>query len=85
MKILDRECAGQKTNLGIATFSYRKTSHLDVKNSEEAVRWLKQNKYKDCFRVPAPEVAKSEVKKLINSGVNVPGCSVVEDYRCSLK
>lgn len=85
MKILDRECAGQKTNLGIATFSYRKTSHLDVKNSGEAVRWLKQNKYKDCFRVPAPEVAKSEVKKLINSGVNVPGCSVVEDYSCSLK
>jgi hypothetical protein len=85
MKVLDRECAGKKTDLEIATFSYRKTSHLDVEDSEKAVRWLKHNKYQDCFRVPAPEVAKSEVKKLINSGVSVPGCSVVEDYSCSLK
>ena len=85
MKVLDRECAGQKTDLEIATFSYRKTSHLDVEDSAKAVRWLKRNKYKDCFRIPAPEVAKAEVKKLINSGVSVPGCSVVEDYSLSLK
>ncbi len=26
MKILDRECAGEKTDLGVATFAYRKTS-----------------------------------------------------------
>lgn len=85
MKILDRECAGQKTPLGVATFSYRKTSHVEVTDSEKAVRWLKRRKYLDCFRVPAPEVAKAEVKKLINSGVSVPGCAVVEDYSTSLK
>ena len=85
MQILDRECAGQKTPLGIATFSYRKTSHVEVTDSEKAVRWLKRRKYLDCFRVPAPEVAKAEVKKLINSGVSVPGCAVVEDYSTSLK
>ncbi len=85
MKILDRECAGQKTPLGIATFSYRKTSHVEVTDSEKAVRWLKRRKYLDCFRVSAPEVAKAEVKKLINSGVSVPGCAVVEDYSTSLK
>ena len=85
MQILDRECAGQKTPLGIATFSYRKTSHVEVADSEKAVRWLKRHKYLDCFRVPAPEVAKAEVKKLINSGVSVPGCAVVEDYSTILK
>lgn len=85
MQILDRECAGRKTPLGIATFSYRKTSHVEVTDSEKAVRWLKRRKYLDCFRVPAPEVAKAEVKKLINSGVPVPGCAVVEDYSTSLK
>lgn len=85
IQILDRESAGQKTPLGIATFSYRKTSHVEVTDSEKAVRWLKRRKYLDCFRVPAPEVAKAEVKKLINSGVSVPGCAVVEDYSTSLK
>lgn len=85
MQILDRECGGVKTPLGIATFSYRETSHVEVSDSEKAVRWLKRRKYLDCFRVPAPEVAKNEVKKLIISGVAVPGCAVVEDYSTSLK
>ncbi len=85
MKILDRECAGEKTSLGVATFSYRKTSHVEVSDSEQAVRWLKRHKYMDCFRIPAPEVAKVEVKKLINAGTKVPGCTVVDDYSCQLK
>lgn len=85
MKILDRECAGEKTDLGVATFSYRKTSHVDVSDAPKAIRWLKRNKHLDCFRVPAPEVAKTEVKKLINAGTKVPGCAVVEDYSCSLR
>lgn len=85
MKILDRECAGEKTDLGVATFSYRKTSHVDVSDAAKAVRWLKRNKHLDCFRIPAPEVAKTEVKKLINAGTKVPGCAVVEDYSCSLR
>lgn len=69
----------------IATFSYRKTSHVEVSDSAKAVRWLKRHKLLDCFRVPAPEVAKNEVKKLINAGTKVPGCAVVEDYSCQLK
>lgn len=85
MDILDRECAGEKTNLGVATLSYRKTSHVDVADSAKAVRWLERNKYSDCYRIKDPEVAKSEVKKLINAGINVPGCSVVEDRSCSLR
>lgn len=85
MKILDRECAGEKTDLGVATFSYRKTSHVDVSDAAKAIRWLKRNKHLDCFRVLAPEVAKTEVKKLINAGTKVPGCAVVEDYSCSLR
>ena len=85
MKVLDRECAGEKTDLGVATFTYRKTSHVDVADAVKAVRWLKRNKYTDCFRIKDPEVSKAEVKKLIGSGVKVPGCTVVEDYSCSLK
>ncbi len=85
MRVLDRECAGERTSLGIATFGYRKTSHVEVSDAAKAIRWLKRHKYTDCFRVPEPEVAKIEVKKLINAGTKVPGCSLVEDYSCSLK
>ncbi len=85
MEILSRECGGEKTDLGIATVSYRKTSRVEVSDAPKTIRWLKRNKYLDCYRVPAPEIAKTEVKKLINSGIKVPGCTVVEDKSCSLK
>ena len=85
LQILDRECAGEKTDLGIATFSYRKTSKLEVLDARKAVNWLKRRKLTNCFRVPEPEVAKTEVKKLIASGQKVPGCSVITDRSYSLK
>ena len=85
MQVLDRECAGEKTDLGVATFSYRKTSHVEVADSAKAIRWLKRNKHTDCFRIPVPEVAKNEVKRLINAGTKVPGCTLVEDRSCQLK
>lgn len=85
MQVLDRECAGEKTDLGVATFSYRRTSHVDVSDAGKAIRWLKRHKHTDCFRIPAPEVAKNEVKRLINAGTKVPGCTLVEDRSCQLK
>lgn len=85
MQILDRECAGEKTDLGVATFQYRKTSRVEVTDAAQAVAWLKRRKFTDCFRIPAPEVAKSEVKKLLTAGTKVPGCAVVEDRSYSLK
>lgn len=85
MQILDRECAGEKTNLGVATFSYRKSNRLEVSDAVKAIDWLKQNNHTECYRVPAPEVAKIEVKKLINAGAEIPGCNVVQDYNCLLK
>ena len=85
MEVLDRECAGEKTDLGVATFSYRRTSRLAVEDAEKAVRWLKRNKYSSCFRVPPPEIAKAEVKRLIGQGVSVPGCIIVADFTHTLK
>lgn len=85
MSVLDRECGGEKTDLDVATFSYRRTSRVDVSDAKEAVKWLREKGHTDCFRVPEPEVAKGEVKKLINTGTAVPGCSIVNDYSYSLR
>lgn len=85
LQILDRECGGEKTDLGVATLNYRKTSRVEVTDAAKAVSWLKRRKLIDCFRVPAPEVAKAEVKKLLTAGTKVPGCALVEDRSYSLK
>ena len=85
MAILDRECDGEKTDLGIATLSYRKTNRTEITDSSEAFFWLRENGHTDCYKTPKPEISKSEVKKLIKAGIEVPGCAVVESLSCSLK
>ena len=85
MQILDRECDGQKTDCGIATISYRKTTRVQVDDAVLAIQWLMKNDHSDCVRLHEPEISKSDVKKLITSGTEVPGCAVVQDLSCSLK
>ena len=85
LQVLDRECQGEKTDLGVATLSYRRTAHVDVTDAQKAVTWLKRHKLTDCFRIPAPEVSKAEVKKLLAAGTRIPGCELVEDRSYSLR
>ena len=85
LEILDRECAGEKTDLGVATLQYRKTTRVDVTDAEAALSWLRSRKLFNCFRIPSPEIAKTEVRKLLASGTQIPGCELVEDRSYSLK
>jgi len=85
MEILDRECAGQKTDCGVATFCYRKTSRVEVSDLDSAVAWLDENGHADCYRRPAPEISKTEVKRLLTEGTDIPGVDLVQDYSCSLR
>ena len=85
MAILDRECAGQKTDCGVATICYRKTTRVEVGDDATAVSWLMANGHNNCYKVPAPELSKSEIKKLLTSGTEVPGVALVQDLSCSLR
>ena len=85
MEVLKRECQGEKTNLGVVSLTYMNTTKLDVFNAEEAVKWLKRRKLTSCYRIPEPEVAKTEVKKLFKEGKIVPGCVLVQDRSYYLK
>ena len=83
--ILDRECGGVKTDLGFATLSYRKSESVEVSDSAKAVAWLHDNGHSDCVRIPAPEVMKDAVKKLIKNDAKIPGVKLVTKNNCSLK
>ena len=85
MAILDRECAGQKTDCGVATICYRRTTRVEVGDDETAVSWLMANGHNNCYKVPAPELSKSEIKKLLATGTEVPGVALVQDLSCSLR
>ena len=85
MAILDRECAGEKTDCGVATVCYRKTTKVDIVDSQAAVDWLSEHGHSNCYRIPAPEISKTEVKRLLTAGTEVPGVTLVQDLSCSLK
>ena len=44
-----------------------------------------ENGHKDCYRIPAAEISKTEVKRLLTAGSEVPGVELVQDYSCSLR
>lgn len=85
MAILDRECHGEKTDCGVATICYRKTTKVDVRDDATAISWLMENDHPQCYRVPAPEISKTEIKKLLAAGTEVPGVALVQVYSCSLR
>jgi hypothetical protein len=84
MRILDRECGGENTDCGVATVYYRKTARVNVTDSAKAVLWL-QNNHEECVRYQEPEISKTEVKKLLTAGTEVPGVELVRDLSCSLR
>ncbi len=85
MGIIDRECEGEKTDLGIAVVSYRKSEKLDVTDPKAAIAWLQANGHDDCIKIADPEVRKDDVKKMVKAGTDVPGTVLVAKNNCSLR
>ena len=85
MDILDRECAGEKTDCGVATVCYRKTTKVDIRDNTNVMDWLIKNGHEGFIRYAEPEISKNDIKKLLNSGSEIPGAVLVQDMSCSLK
>ena len=83
--ILDRECGGEKTDLGIATLCYRKSSRVEITDEDAAFKWLKETGHDDCYRIPKPEISKLYIGKLLDAGNKVPGAERVASTSCYLR
>lgn len=85
MSIINRECAGEKTDLGVAVVSYRKSEPLEITDARAALEWLRENNHTECIKIADPEVRKSEVKALVKKGIEVPGAELLTINNCALK
>ena len=83
--ILDRECGGEKTELGVATLCYRKSSRVEITDEDAAFKWLKETGHDDCYQIPKPEISKLYVGKLLDAGDAVPGAERVTSVSCYLR
>lgn len=85
MNVLDRECAGKKTDLGVATVNYRSSEATEITSEADARAWLMASGHDDCLRYAEPAIDKTALKALLKSGVEVPGANVTKHVSCSLK
>lgn len=63
---------GEKFTTPRCAVSFRKSTSVQVDDTEKLVCWLEQNGYDDCVKYKEPEVSKAEVGKLLKSGMPVP-------------
>lgn len=43
-----------------------------IDDNAQLVKWAEQNNHEDCIKRVDPEIRKTQIKDLINSGINVP-------------
>ena len=86
LAIIDRECAGERKDLGIAEVGYRKSTATVVDDIEKAINWLEAHGYDDCLKYAQPTVVKSKAKELLGrQGIEIPGLHLEERNNMSLK
>ena len=76
---------GEKFTTPRCAVSFRKSTSVQVDDQEQLVRWLEQNGYDDCVKYKEPEVSKTEVGKLIKSGMPVPFAHLEERQSMGVK
>lgn len=84
MWVLQYECGGVKTDLGVAVGRYTSRQVTEITDTQAAVEYLEQ-KHPECVKHPDPEVRKDAVKKLIQNGFDVPGVQLAENITFSLR
>ena len=88
LRVIDRECNGEKKDYGFATVNYRKSETVEYINGEDkaTLDWLMMNKCDSAYTVKTEtKVLKPEVKKLIKNGVDVPGAYITSHNNCSVR
>lgn len=82
-RFLARELDGERLETSRVAVSYRKASAVETYNPPLALDWLKEN-HPDCIRVKE-EFDKSACKRLIGTGVVIPGMEIAARQSMSIK
>lgn len=75
---LDEALAGESYKTSRVAVSYRKSTAVEVSNEVEVVEELEEGCYDSCLLYQTPKIVKSELSKLLKSGVTIPGAALVE-------
>lgn len=82
---LERALAGMKFTTPRCEVTFCTTSSLYIEDATRLLRWAEENGYDHCIRYREPEIDKLQVKKLMKSGVEVPGGAMVTNRSVGVK
>lgn len=77
---------GVKLKTARITVSYRNTLAVEIEDEDEVRHWAMMDaRGEDILRYKEPEISKTELKRLIDEGVDVPGATVVSRVSTTIK
>lgn len=76
---------GEKFQTARCAVSYRNSKSLSVDDAERVILWAKETGNEQCIRFSAPAIHATEVKKIIESGVDVPGAHIEQKRNVGVK
>ena len=76
---------GEKLKTPLVTISYRTSKSVEVTDGDALTLWAQMEGHDDCLTYKAPEIKKTEVKALIEQGIEVPGAEIVTRTSTQIK
>ena len=77
--------AGEKFQTAKVSVTFRKSSRVEVGEPALAIAWAQANGYNGLVKYKAPEISKTDLGKLLKSGIEVPGAELVEGLSMGVK
>ena len=84
-KYLGDALGGEKFQTAKCAVSFRKTSKVEVTDARSVAAWCEDNGYGDLVAYAAPSVSKTDLSKLLKSGMEIPGAEIVEGISMGVK
>lgn len=76
---------GEKFQTTKCAVTFRKTSKVEVTDVRSVAEWCEDNGYGDLVAYAAPSVSKTDLSKLLKSGMEIPGAEIVEGTSMGVK
>ena len=77
---------GQKMKTPTVSVSYRSTPSVEISNEDKVIGFAEKHPgYENILRYKPPEISKTEVKKLLQEGVEIPGARMTSSTSTIIK
>jgi len=84
--LLGQALQGQNFHDPLVDVRYKKNPpRVEVHDEAAVIEWCRESGNLDCIKFSQPEISKGDIKRLLRSGVDVPGVELVSEIRMGVE